>query len=360
MPNRPITVAVALAMSIGMWAYIFRVANPNIRLQAARSGDRTGDLGDLYPRWYGTRQLVLHNENPYGQRVTEDLQLAYYGNIKPDGIRDEQRFAYPVYISLFLLPTVNLAFSQVRIIACAVMAGALVISIPLWLGCIGWKLASWKLVVLALLVLSCSPAVQALEMQQISTLVCAFIAAGAFLLRRRAYIPAGIFFSVASIKPQMVFLFYFWLLLWTLSKWRERKNLVLSFSAGVAALILAGEWMLPGWMGQFISAMAAYRHYAGDSAQSIIEMSFGHAFGIFVIFAILFGLAIACFRWRNGAARVPGVLSCGRFGSGYVYGRDSPGCALQSSAIASGSAGSPSPVAQTVELWESCGRHLSP
>ena len=158
----------------------------------------------------------------------------------------------------------------------------------------------------------------------------------------------------------MVFLFYFWLLLWTLSKWRERKNLVLSFSAGVAALILAGEWMLPGWMGQFISAMAAYRHYAGDSAQSIIEMSFGHAFGIFVIFAILFGLAIACFRWRNGAARVPGVLSCGRFGSGYVYGRDSPGCALQSSAIASGSAGSPSPVAQTVELWESCGRHLSP
>ena len=142
MPNRPITVAVALAMSIGMWAYIFRVANPNIRLQAARSGDRTGDVGDLYPRWYGTRQLVLHNEKPYGQRVTEDLQLAYYGNIKPDGIRDEQRFAYPVYISLFLLPTVNLAFSQVRIIACAVMAGALVISIPLWLGCIGWKLAS--------------------------------------------------------------------------------------------------------------------------------------------------------------------------------------------------------------------------
>src|SRR5437868_6095420 len=202
--NRPITIIVALVMSIGMWAYVFRVANPNIHRQAAISGDRAGDLGDLYPRWYGTRQLVLHNQSPYGQRVSEDLQLAYYGNIK-SGSRDEQRFAYPLYVSLFLLPTVNLAFSQVRMIASAVMAGALAISVPLWLRFIGWKLARWKVVVLMVLVLSCSPAVQALEMQQISTLVCAFIAAGAFLLHRRAYVLAGICFALATIKPQMVF-----------------------------------------------------------------------------------------------------------------------------------------------------------
>ena len=127
MSSQPITVTVALAMFIGLWAYVVRIANPNISRQATIARDRAGDLGDLYPRWYGTRQLVLHGQNPYGQRVSEDLHLAYYGNIESNGSRDEHRFAYPIYVSLLLLPTVNLAFSQVRIIASFVMAVALAI-----------------------------------------------------------------------------------------------------------------------------------------------------------------------------------------------------------------------------------------
>jgi Glycosyltransferase family 87 len=306
MSNRSVTIAVALAMFIGMWAYVVRVANPNIRRQAAISGDHVGELGDLYPRWYGTRQLVLHGQNPYGQRVSDDLQRAYYGNVQLNGSRDEQRFAYPIFVSLFLLPTVYLEFGQVQIIASFVMTAALAISIPLWLGFVGWQLSRWKVVALVLLVLSCSPAVQALEMQQISTLVCVLIAAGSFLLRRRSYVSSGIFFALATIKPQMVFLLYLWLLLWTLSRWRERKKLLLSFSVGIAILTLIGQWMVPGWVSQFISAMQAYRHYAGDSAQSIIEMSFGHALGDVVIFAILLVLAMASFRQRKEPADSPG------------------------------------------------------
>jgi hypothetical protein len=104
----------------------------------------------------------------------------------------------------------------------------------------------------------------------------------------------------------MVFLLYLWLLLWTLSRWRERKKLLLSFSVGIAILTLIGQWMVPGWVSQFISAMQAYRHYAGDSAQSIIEMSFGHALGDVVIFAILLVLAMASFRQRKEPADSPG------------------------------------------------------
>jgi hypothetical protein len=62
MSNRPIVVTVALAMSIGMWAYVVRIANTNIHRQAAIRGDRAGELGDLYPRWYGTKELVLQGQ----------------------------------------------------------------------------------------------------------------------------------------------------------------------------------------------------------------------------------------------------------------------------------------------------------
>lgn len=298
MPKTLIALSITAATFVGMWAYVLRVANPNIRLQAIITGDRAGDLGDLYPRWYGTRQLILFGRSPYGRAVSEELQLAYYGHIVGDGLQDEQRFAYPIYACLFLLPTVNLTFPQVQIIATWVMAGAIALSVLLWLRFIGWQLTLWKVVMLALLVLSSAPAVQALEMQQLGTLVCTFIAAGALMLRRRAYVLSGMFLAFATIKPQMVLLLCLWLLLWTASKWRERKNLLLSFSAGVTLLIVLGEWMSPGWIREFIAAMAAYRHYAGGSAQSLVEMFAGRAWGIVITLAALIGLAGACFKWR--------------------------------------------------------------
>jgi hypothetical protein len=80
--------------------------------------------------------------------VSEELQRAYYGHIvgggQQDGRQDEQRFAYPIYACLFLLPTVNLAFPQVQIIATWVMAGAIGLKVPIWLRFIGWQLTRWK------------------------------------------------------------------------------------------------------------------------------------------------------------------------------------------------------------------------
>jgi hypothetical protein len=293
------TIAIALTMCIGMWAYVLRVANPNIARQAAAGKNRAGDLGDLYPRWYGTQQLVLYGQNPYGERVSEDLQLAYYGNVVSGGVRDEQRFAYPAYVALFLLPAVHLPFSEVKLVASILMAGAIAVSVPLWLGFIGWRLARWKVVVIVLLVLSCSPAVQALDLQQLSTIVCAFVAAACFLLRRGAYIAAGILLALATIKPQMIFLLGLWLLLWVVCGWRDRKKLLLSFAAIMIVLIGIGEWMVPGWIGQFLSAARAYRNYAGGSAQSIVEMIAGRIWGSLVGVVILLGLAVACSRARS-------------------------------------------------------------
>jgi hypothetical protein len=45
-------------------------------------------LTDLYPRWYGAREVLLHHRDPYSAEVTEEIQLAYEGR--------EQRFNYPL------------------------------------------------------------------------------------------------------------------------------------------------------------------------------------------------------------------------------------------------------------------------
>ena len=60
------------------------------------------DLSDLYPRWLGARELLLHHRDPYSPEVTREIQIGYYGRpldpSRPQDPRDQQGFAYPAYV----------------------------------------------------------------------------------------------------------------------------------------------------------------------------------------------------------------------------------------------------------------------
>ena len=77
---------------------------------------------------------------------------------------------------------------------------------------------------------------------------------------------------------------------------------LLSFFAAVVVLIGIGEWLVPGWIAEFLSAMRAYRDYAGDSAQSLVEMFAGRTYSVVVILPIVIGLASVCFKSRAEAS----------------------------------------------------------
>lgn len=78
---------------------------------------------DFYSRWRGTRALLLEGKDPYSEEVTLEIQKGMY---EPPARGDEDRvaFAYPLYVSLFILP---LAFS-------AGLGYAIVATIILYLG----------------------------------------------------------------------------------------------------------------------------------------------------------------------------------------------------------------------------------
>ncbi|OLB85166.1 MAG: hypothetical protein AUI17_06305 [Acidobacteriales bacterium 13_2_20CM_2_55_5] len=76
-----------------------------------------GPHSDIYPRWLGSRELFLHGIDPYSERVTQEIQVTYYGHaLAPGEDRDEQRFAYPIYVSFLLLPTILLPFTAVQVV----------------------------------------------------------------------------------------------------------------------------------------------------------------------------------------------------------------------------------------------------
>src|SRR5579863_4074972 len=165
--TRPLFIRLTLLMlllvcSASMWIYWKRVPGA---LHAANV--RTGllnakPLTDLYPRWYGTRELLLHHRDPYGAAVTREIQLAYDGR--------EQRFAYPLYVILFLAPTVGMQFHSAQIIFWWFLAAATGLSLALCLSLVRVQLSSYARFTLFATVLLSVPVLQGLSLLQFGLL----------------------------------------------------------------------------------------------------------------------------------------------------------------------------------------------
>ena len=250
-----------------MWIWIQVIAIPHQRVEADAKGTPRGNLSDLYPRWLGARELLLHGRDPYGDDITREIQAGYYGRVldpsRPNDPKDQQAFAYPVYVVLILAPTVRLSFSTVHKWAFWLFTLLTAMSVLLWLHTLGWRVSVSETIAWTLLTLSCFPVVQALKLQQLTVLVAAIIAAAMSAVAQRRLVLAGVLLAMATIKPQLVVLLTLWLCLWVIRQWRQRQRLFWSFTVTIAVMVLAGEWLLPGWIREFREAMASYYSYTG-------------------------------------------------------------------------------------------------
>jgi len=278
-----------------MWFYVDRIWAPPPEMH----------YSDLYPRWYGSRELLLHGRDPYGPEVTHEIQLWAYGRpvdtINGTGPRDENRFAYPLYIAFLLAPTVRLPFATVQKFFWTLDPLLALAGICLWLDMLGWRSSRpiWGAVLL--LSFASFPVLESIYLQQPGLLAVLFLAgAGAALTRRRLGL-AGALFGLASIKPQLVALLTAWLLVWAFSEWRSRKRLVLGF--GITMLVLLGfsELLLPGWFGEWVKGVRAYQHYTGNT--SILSTLLTHWGGTAAAITLLVALATIVWPLRHEAAQ---------------------------------------------------------
>ena len=62
-----------------MWIWVEAIAVPHQVAASVEYGSPRGNLSDLYPRWLGARELLLHHRDPYHADVTREIQIGYYG-----------------------------------------------------------------------------------------------------------------------------------------------------------------------------------------------------------------------------------------------------------------------------------------
>lgn len=305
MHNSRLAFFLALVLAGSMWFYVQHVVIRHQIVEAKANDIPRGNLSDLYPRWLGARELLLHHRDPYSSEITREIQAGYYGRpldpSRPHDPKDEQAFAYPLYVVFLLAPISSLPFPTVQIGFFWLLVGVTIATVSLWLRTLQWE-ASWPMkATLIILTLGSFQVLQGLKLQQLTLLVSGLIAASVALLAAGHLWTAGILLALATIKPQLLLPVSAWLMLWVLGDWRGRKNLALGFSGALLLLIIAGELALPGWIGEFRQAISQYRDY-NDGALSILQVLTSPLAGNVLAIVALLITARWCWKLRGVSA----------------------------------------------------------
>ena len=295
--NSKLGVVSALVLAGSMWFYFECVLIPYQIADAAAHDRPRGNLSDLYPRWLGARELLLHHRDPYSAEVTREIQAGYYGRPLDPARRgdpeDQSAFAYPVYVVFPLAPTLRLPFDYVRQGFHWFLLLLTGTSVLLWLQALRWKPQLSLLLVFVFLILGSFPVVQGVKLQQLSLMVAGLLAAACAALVAGHLALAGVLLALAAIKPQLAILLTAWLLLWAVYDWRLRKRFAIAWAVTMTVLLAGAQLVLPGWIGRFWMALGEYHRYTHNV--SVVDWLFTPVLGK-ILAAILLLISFALCR----------------------------------------------------------------
>ena len=262
-----------------------------------------GNVSDLYPRWLGARELLLHGRNPYSPEITREIQRGFYGRPLDPSNRhdptDSEAFAYPVYVVFLLAPSLHFSFDTVRIVFTVVLLMLTAASFPLWLRALRLSLPPRVALMAFVATMSSFAVVDGLHLEQITLLVAALLAGCIASLVAGRLVMAGVLLAVTTVKPQLTILVVAFLLLWTWAEWRSRKWFAVSFGSLMAAFLIGAELALPGW---FRFWLQSAQEYIGSHKPSLLASLLGHRTALVVGALAIFFCGVVCWRFRRKPA----------------------------------------------------------
>jgi Glycosyltransferase family 87 len=191
----------------------------------------------------------------------------------------------------------------VRVALTAALAILTTLSIPLWLLALGRRAGPALSAVLILLTLSSYAVLEGLFADQVG-LIAGFLLAATFAaLAQDRLALAGSLFAFTFIKPQISVVVAAYLLLWSASRWRERRRFVYGFLAWSAALGGLSLVVWPRWIPQWLHVLAGYGNYAPPPLiTNSLGPALGSRLGPYLIVVLLAAALIVMWRARGAAA----------------------------------------------------------
>jgi hypothetical protein len=283
---------------LAMWCFVHRVFLPFQVAELNRQAEPHGVRSDLYPPWYGSRELLLHSRNPYSPEVTSEIFRSVYGRERSESDRnlpkDEARFSYPLFVAVLMSPTINLSFETVRRAFEVLLTVATLLSAILWIRVLNVCTSRLSSVAVAILSIGAWAAVEGVRLGQLTLLVGFFLSAAAAAYSSGRFGLSGFALGLAVIKPQLAIPLAGWLCICTFARWTERKAFLVFFLGTVGVLITISELLLHGWVPQWINTLAAYASYQRVNA-TVFSIFIGPVLGPSL--ALVIGIAIIHKCW---------------------------------------------------------------
>jgi hypothetical protein len=254
---------------------------------------------DFFVRWLGGREYLLHGTNPFDQSVAEKAQVAMFGHLARPGDKDEAYFAYPLYTLYFFWPLSLLPYAWAQAIWMTWLQFVLLGSTLLAVRLAGWDPPNWLFWFTLFWGIFFYNGARAIILGQFSILVSLFLMLALWAIGRRRDGWAGIFLSLTTIKPQMVFLVLAFLLLWALAN--RRWRLIGGFVGGVLALVGSSVLLVPTWPVDFARNVIAYSDYVsfGTPLENLLHYLLPAAIAapLTILLSVLFLLALLPGWW---------------------------------------------------------------
>jgi hypothetical protein len=307
-----LAVVLALLVSAGMTYYHVGLFLPHAMERRAAKGFGGGySFGnDFYPIWLTAREAVLAHRNPYSPEMTGAIQTGLFGRPLDGRAGDPPRayraFAYPAYVDLLFWPLAWLPFPVVRIVLAVTFGALTASSISVWLRALRLPASSSLLAVLILFTLSSYAVLEGLFAVQVGLLVGFLLAASFWALTKGRLVLAGSLFAFTLIKPQVSAVVAVYLLLWSFSRWRERRGFALSFVAWSALLGGLSLLIWPRWIPEWLLVLSGYGNYAPPPLITYsLGPTVGPYLGPFLIVLLLLAALILIWVMREVPATSP-------------------------------------------------------
>lgn len=254
-------------------------------------GLKPGHVNDFFQLWNASR-AVLHHEDPYGPKVTEQNQIAAYGAMaKTVGMKDDRRIKYPIQATFPLLPLGLFEFRFADKMALCLTAALIALSVR-------WLRRTWEMptMLYILLAFASYPVIVGLQMRQPTLFFFGLIVGSLALLRADRLTLSGILAALAAGKPQIALPVLLPMLVWTLARWQKRRQFAIAFAASLLTMASISLFLFPAWMPEWLSSLQTYPQYVHPS---IAVFYFGNRLGLALSVALLIGLTATLWLHRE-------------------------------------------------------------
>jgi len=227
----------------------------------AETGGRCCFTSEGYVLWNGLRSIAT-GVDPYSGEVSLQNEIYLYGSSAgPRGL-EPQRFAYPMYTVLPLLPIGWLGFQAASRVLLVVFG----VLLAYW---VGWLRGRWdrRTLLYTILIFATYPVLYDFVSLQPTVLALALVIAGLALLRSRQFAWAAVAVAVSMIKPQIAFPVLLPILVAAVGSKDYRRFIAWLAAAGVTLALLAGM-LRHGWIAAWLSAARDYARYSPHSMAS--------------------------------------------------------------------------------------------